>query len=704
MPIKQLPESVIARIAAGEVITSPYNIVKELIENSLDAHASLIVVEIDSSLRNIRVRDNGDGIEKEDLEFLCKNYFTSKIESVEELKRTGLVASSSSFGFRGEALHSISLCSRLEVRTRTPKDEKGEGHLGMYDNDRLGVLKPCAFEGSGTLIDIKNIFYNNPIRGAHYHKNKTELLNCVELVASYGVIFNAMECRVDGKLMVGRDMRARADLIRPICIDVAQNETRGCLAGSSARDNFTSLNVRAALDDLVDLDQLVSLKEPVSDPESSGGVEYNSSTEIDLSASGGVEIKRSSGYEIDEAIVENRKTYIMRNLINTKNFLGSTDSLRDFYQEFATLNKGAHEAFFIICSDPSVHFRSSSFVFIVNKRLVKNGLLKNKLLQKYRNIKKGSNPFVFVEMFLEDVDVNVHPSKAEVLVNTEAIVPEILQAFDTLFADNIRIDETPSDPDSDMDLGSIPMASITSIEELEPAPLLPSGLLPHRTPQSSPLKIYSSPYLRSLDEPMSQLHPQPFRKFSLISLKILRDEIEEVEEAFFKSAIFTGAYEDKIFIQHQTNLIKIDKEPFLFNVFYQKVLREFGNFECVELACSIETGISEDLWDLLKEYFGIHIEDGRIIGTPKMFDISLEDENNHIEIAETLGAMNITKEDELETLRTIAEEIARVYSKVDVDAKLFNQMKTEIVATVKIAETLSLMSDLRDLYKTFDRC
>ncbi|ELA42707.1 DNA mismatch repair protein MutL [Vittaforma corneae ATCC 50505] len=315
MPIKRLPESVISRIAAGEVITSPYNIIKELLENSLDAHSTSITISIDSSLKNLSIRDNGAGIEKDDLEFLCLNHYTSKIQSIEDLKKYGSITSSSCFGFRGEALHSISLCSHIKIQTKTSPLERcdvkdGMGHVAIYNSDRLIDVKECAFDGHGTFIEIKNIFYNNTIRSEYFSKNRVELLNCIELVAYYGIIYNSIECKVDNKVILGRDP-----------------------------------------------------------------------------------CERGMSHDIDKTI-ENRKGYILKNILNSKNFLGKNEHLRSFYR---FRNSKSHcvvdEGFIIICSELNAVFKSSKFILFVNRRLVKNDSLKNRVLQKYRCLKKGCVPF-----------------------------------------------------------------------------------------------------------------------------------------------------------------------------------------------------------------------------------------------------------------------------------------------------------------------
>jgi len=166
MRINLLPEEVKSHIASGEVIEGPAECVKELMENSLDAGATFVDVEvIKGGKRYISVRDNGVGIPSEDIHKAIMSGATSKIRSLEDLQ------SLSTYGFRGEALHSISLVSKMVLRSRFFQEELGkeirvEG--GKVVSEKL-VGMPV-----GTHVEVYDLFYNAPLRIAFLGKEDTE--------------------------------------------------------------------------------------------------------------------------------------------------------------------------------------------------------------------------------------------------------------------------------------------------------------------------------------------------------------------------------------------------------------------------------------------------------------------------------------------------------------------------------------------------
>ncbi|XP_063707165.1 DNA mismatch repair protein Mlh1 [Culicoides brevitarsis] len=179
--IRKLDESVVNKIAAGEVIIRPSNALKELIENCIDAKASSIQITIrGGGIQLLQIQDNGTGIRKDDLPILCERFTTSKLKTFDDL------TSIATYGFRGEALSSISQVSMLTVTTKT-RDQQ-VAYKATYE---LGLLKdePKACAGNqGTTITIENLFYNLPSRLRSITKDKsTEDKLLAEVVSKYAV-------------------------------------------------------------------------------------------------------------------------------------------------------------------------------------------------------------------------------------------------------------------------------------------------------------------------------------------------------------------------------------------------------------------------------------------------------------------------------------------------------------------------------------
>jgi DNA mismatch repair protein MutL len=166
MPIQQLPGHLINQIAAGEVVERPASVVKELVENSLDAGADDIQIDIAAGgARLIRVRDNGSGIESEQLSLALSRHATSKIASLEDLEAVV------SLGFRGEALPSIASVARLVLTSRSGEEDTAwevEADGGEISNPR-----PAA-HGRGTTVEVNDLFYNTPARRRFLRTERTE--------------------------------------------------------------------------------------------------------------------------------------------------------------------------------------------------------------------------------------------------------------------------------------------------------------------------------------------------------------------------------------------------------------------------------------------------------------------------------------------------------------------------------------------------
>ena len=156
MAIRVLPRDVVDRIAAGEVVERPASVVKELVENALDAGATRIDLELEEGGRSlVRVVDNGSGIEEEDLPLAFASHATSKILDPEELSHVA------SLGFRGEALASIAAVSRARIRSRVPGNNAAVEVVSTAGD--IGDLRPAGGP-EGTLVEVRDIFFNTPAR------------------------------------------------------------------------------------------------------------------------------------------------------------------------------------------------------------------------------------------------------------------------------------------------------------------------------------------------------------------------------------------------------------------------------------------------------------------------------------------------------------------------------------------------------------
>ena len=176
--IKQLSKHLINQIAAGEVIERPASVVKELVENSIDAGATKISVEITNDCRDIRVADNGSGIHPEDILLAFSKHATSKLQKDEDLFEI------QTLGFRGEALASIISISKLTCTTRTKDFETGT-KVKCENSEVKQVETGCAI---GTIMDIKDLFYNVPVRLKFLRNPNTEFSYIQEIVQSLALI------------------------------------------------------------------------------------------------------------------------------------------------------------------------------------------------------------------------------------------------------------------------------------------------------------------------------------------------------------------------------------------------------------------------------------------------------------------------------------------------------------------------------------
>ncbi|HJX30453.1 MAG TPA: DNA mismatch repair endonuclease MutL, partial [Thermodesulfobacteriota bacterium] len=186
--IKVLPEMLINKIAAGEVVEKPASVVKELVENSLDANAKNISVTVKHGGKQlIRVTDNGEGMGPEDAISSLQRHATSKIENLEDIFRI------QSFGFRGEALPSIAAVSRLTLSTRPSEAESGT-EIHVTGGEIESVRE--AGTGSGTTIEAADLFFNIPARKKFLRSERSEFVAVLDTLTVFALGNPAVDFRL----------------------------------------------------------------------------------------------------------------------------------------------------------------------------------------------------------------------------------------------------------------------------------------------------------------------------------------------------------------------------------------------------------------------------------------------------------------------------------------------------------------------------
>ncbi len=244
MKINVLTPNIYNKISAGEVVERPASIVKELIENSIDAGAKNIRLEIEEGgIKNITVSDDGCGIEKEDLVTAFLPHATSKITSEEDLDVI------TSLGFRGEALASIAAISQVRLSSKT--EESQVGYTIKVDGGEFGKVAEIA-RSNGTTISCSNIFFNTPVRAKFLKKPKTEEAEITHLIEKFMLSHSdiSFQYYADGKQIYNTTSCSIQDIIYTIygndvyknLVEVNYKENGYCIYGYITKPQYSKSN------------------------------------------------------------------------------------------------------------------------------------------------------------------------------------------------------------------------------------------------------------------------------------------------------------------------------------------------------------------------------------------------------------------------------------------------------------------------------
>jgi DNA mismatch repair protein MutL len=434
--IRLLSEQVANQIAAGEVVERPASVVKELVENALDARAERVTVEIQVGGRSlVRVTDDGFGMNRDDALLCLERHATSKIKLAEDL------AAIATMGFRGEALPSIASVSRFSLTTRERESDSPEGTQVIVNGGRIAEVK-AAGSAPGTCVEVRQLFFNLPARRKFLRTEETEAAHIQHYLTLAALAYPevAFTFHKDGRLVWQLAAQKSGPAI-PARLTALRERLRALLG----EEKLLSVNFTARLDD--------SAPPPESD------IFETALPAVDSPAA-----------DTTAALAETAPPPSSPpSTLRVWGLIGSPG-----------VSRGTRE---------------SQHLF-VNRRPVENRGLNYALLEGYHNsLMKGRYPVccLFLEIDPAAVDVNIHPSKREVKFHREFEIRRLVQTAirETLLAYHREVDP-PSAPPT-----SVPAPAPTPAPPPVIQTALPHFPEPlHPRPEPEPLRPAAQPTLR----------------------------------------------------------------------------------------------------------------------------------------------------------------------------------------------------------------
>ncbi|XP_067837466.1 DNA mismatch repair protein Mlh1 [Heptranchias perlo] len=741
--IRRLEETVVNRIAAGEVIQRPANAIKEIVENSLDAKSTNIQVTVkDGGLKLIQIQDNGTGVRKEDLEILCERFTTSKLQKFEDL------TSIATYGFRGEALASISHVAHVTVTTKTA-DGKCAFRASYCDGRLKAPPKPCA-GNQGTQITVEDLFYNIATRRKALKNPSDEYSRIVEVMSRYAIHNSGVSFAVKKQGETVADVRT--------------------LPNASTLDNIRTIFGNAVSRELIE----VCLEDPKLAFKMKGYIS-------------------NANYSVKKCIF---LLFINHRLVESSALRKAIETVYAAY-----LPKNTHPFLYLsleilpqnvdVNVHPTkyeVHFLHEDSIIESVQQHVESKLLGSNSSRTYFTQTLLPGPAISSGDFVKPLAASSSSSAAQgpsdkpyahQMVRTdsrEQKMDAFLQPMNKALPDTASANGEPRCQDSEMeDLSDFDLLAVeeagTSTKNME-KPLRPCNDDSSSAPSRKRSRADSPSEIKEVNSSreMTAAHLPKRRIINLTSMLTLREEISSQSHAGLQDMLqyhsFIGCVNPQwALVQYQTKLYLINTTKLSQELFHQILIYDFGNFGVLRLSNpaplyelamlaldSPESGWTEEdgpkeglakyivdflktKSELLQDYFSLGIdEEGNLTGLPLLLE-------NYVPALEGLPmfilrlATEVNWDEEKECFETLSKECGMFYSirkqytldesqvspnqsqqseelgsdkswKWTVEHVISKAFRTLLLPPKHFAEDGSILqlANLPDLYKVFERC
>ncbi|XP_068526583.1 DNA mismatch repair protein Mlh1 isoform X1 [Anas acuta] len=750
--IRRLDEAVVNRIAAGEVIQRPANAIKEMIENCLDAKSTSIQVVVkEGGLKLIQVQDNGCGIRKEDLNVVCERFTTSKLQKFEDL------SSISTYGFRGEALASISHVAHVTVTTKTA-DAKCAYRASYSDGKIKAPPKPCA-GNQGTQIMVEDLFYNINTRRKALKNPSEEYAKILEVVGRYAIHNSGISFSVKKQGDTVSDVRtltnaSTVDNIRSIFGNAVSRELIevGCEdanlafkmkgyitnANYSVKKSVFLLFINHRLVESTALRKAIETVYAAYLPKSTHPFLYLSLEIAPKNVDVNVHpTKHEVHFLHEDSILERVQQHIESKL------LGSNSSRMYFTQTLLPGAECSSSEVVKSAANPSAATKGSSDKIYAHQ-MVRTDSREQKL-----------------DAFLQHMNNPLSTGPAEVTVGVNAAPP----------VGPARLQDAEMEDVSDLEIADVLEAAevqqdVAMPEELSKSRhLFPEKALPRKRPREDTDIEMEKDVSR---KEMTAACTPKRRIINLTSVLTLQEEISsrahESLQEMLRDHSFVGCVSPQwALVQYQTKLYLLNTTKLSQELFYQILIYDFANFGVLRLSEAAplyelamlaledpesgwteEDGPKEGLAEyiveflkkkaeMLKDYFSLEIDkEGNLIGLPLLID-------NYIPLLEGLPmfilrlATEVNWDEEKECFESLSKELSLFYSirkqylieeatlthsqneesdsvsppwKWTVEHVVYKAFRTYLLPPKHFTDDGNILqlANLPDLYKVFERC